>query len=55
MCLAITAWTNNRMTSMLDDGAYPLPNLSGSTADVECIINFIPQFIMDALTYPFWK
>ena len=34
---------------------YPFPNFNGATVEVwEWIYNFIPQFIMDVITYPCW-
>ena len=34
---------------------YPLLNFNGCTVQVyEWINNFIPQFMMDVVTYPFW-
>ena len=36
-----------------DEITYPVPNFNGCTVEVwEWIINFMPQFITDAITYP---
>ena len=35
--------------------AYPYPNFNGCSVEVwEWIIYFIPRFIMDVITYPYW-
>ena len=38
-----------------DKNTYPFPNFNGATAKVlEGISNFIPYFMMDVITYPYW-
>ena len=38
-----------------DEITYPFPNLNGCTVEVwEWIGIFIPHFIMDVITYPYW-
>ena len=50
------AWiSNNTHSNVCDENTYPFPNYNGCTIEV-CLWlrNFIPYFIMDAITYPCW-
>ena len=53
----IPAWISNQMSShMLNEITYPFPNLnSGAIEAWECLSDFIPQFMMEAITYPCWN
>ena len=38
-----------------DESIYPFLNFNGVTVEVkEWVSNFVPQIIMDVITYPFW-
>ena len=48
----IPAWKNKHMLSKVwDQITHPFPNINGTTIEIwEWISNFIPHFIMDAIT-----
>ena len=52
----IPARMSNHMCSHVwDEITYPFPNFNGFPIEVwEWMSNFIPQFIMDVITYPCW-
>ena len=40
---------------VLDEITYPFPNVNGTTVEVwEWMNNFIPYFIVDVITYPYF-
>ena len=42
-------------SEVLGEITYPFLNFNGATVEVkEWISNFIPQFIMDVIIYPYW-
>ena len=47
--------SNDMSNKVWNEITYPFSNFSGVTVGVwEWIINFIPHFTMDAITYPCW-
>ena len=48
---------SNHITSRMGDEilTYPFLNVNGCTAEIkELICNYVPQFLMDVITYPYW-
>ena len=46
---------NHTHYNVWDEITYPFLNFNGATIEVhELINNFIPHFLMDAITYPCW-
>ena len=52
----IPVWIRNHMPSKVwDEITYPFPNFNGCAVDFwKLISDFMPYFIMDAITYPCW-
>ena len=47
--------SNHKPNKVWDEITYPFPNFNGCTIEVwEWISNFIPHFIIDVITYPWW-
>ena len=45
--------SNHMHSKMGDEITYPFPNFNSCAVEVlQWVSNFIPQFIMDAITYP---
>ena len=53
---SIPAWINNHVArKVLVEIIYPFPNFNGYTVEVlELNSNFIPQLIINVITYPYW-
>ena len=52
----IQVWISNHTHNKVwDEITYPFSNLNGAASGVwEWMSNFIPHFIMDVFTYPYW-
>ena len=52
----IPAWISDHMLGKIcDEIIHPFPNSNGCTVEVwEWISNFIPQFMVDPITYACW-
>ena len=52
----IQAWiSNNIHYEVWDEITYPFLNFNSAAIDIwERMNNFIPHFIMDVITYPWW-
>ena len=41
-------------STVCDEIIYPFPNFNGATGATVVLTNFIPHFIMNVVTYPYW-
>ena len=54
--ILISEWKRNHMVSKVwDETTYPFPNFNSAAIEIyDWISHYIPQFIMDVITYPYW-